>query len=160
MFGHQSRQLDALIDAPDVMPTLLGLCGLPMPETVEGLDFSRYMQGGEDPSDGAVLIMCPHPFGEWARPRNGGREYRGLRTHRYTYVRTLEGPWLFYDNHECPYQAKNLVNEPAYNQLRRDLDDWLQRKLDALGDEFLPGMDYIRKWNYTVNETGTVPYKN
>jgi arylsulfatase A-like enzyme len=160
MFGRQPGQLDALIDAPDVMPTLLGLCGLPIPEIVEGLDFSGYMQDGEDPSDGAALIMCPHPFGEWARPRNGGREYRGLRTHRYTYVRTLEGPWLLYDNHECPYQAKNLVNDSAYSQLREDLDDWLQRKLDALGDEFLPGMDYIRKWNYTVNETGTVPYKN
>jgi arylsulfatase A-like enzyme len=160
MFGDQPGQLDALIDAPDVMPTLLGLCDLPIPETVEGLDFSGYMQDGDDPSDGAVVIMCPHPFGEWARPRNGGREYRGLRTHRYTYVRTLEGPWLLYDNHECPYQAKNLVDDPAYSQLRQDLDDWLQRKLDALGDEFLPGMDYIRKWNYTVNETGTVPYKN
>jgi arylsulfatase A-like enzyme len=160
MFGRQPGQLDALIDAPDVMPTLLGLCGLPIPEIVEGLDFSGYMQDGEDPSDGAALIMCPHPFGEWARPGNGGREYRGLRTHRYTYVRTLEGPWLLYDNHECPYQAKNLVNDSAYSQLREDLDDWLQRKLDALGDEFLPGMDYIRKWNYTVNETGTVPYKN
>ncbi len=160
MFGRQSRQLDALIDAPDVMPTLLGLCGLPIPETVEGLDFSSYMQGGDNPSDGAALIMCPHPFGEWTRPRNGGREYRGLRTHRYTYVRTLEGPWLLYDNHECPYQAKNLVDDQAYSQLRQDLDDWLQKKFDALGDEFLPGMDYIRKWNYTVNETGTVPYKN
>ena len=142
------------------MPTLLGLCDLPIPETVEGLDFSGYMQDGDDPSDGAAVIMCPHPFGEWTRPRNNGREYRGIRTRRYTYVRTLEGPWLLYDNHECPYQAKNLVNDPAYSQLRQDLDDWLQRKLDALGDEFLPGMDYIRKWNYTVNETGTVPYKN
>ena len=160
MFGNQSKQLDALINAPDVMPTLLRLCGLPIPETVEGLDFSGYVQDEDDPSDGAVLIMCPHPFGEWARPRNGGREYRGLRTHRYTYVRTLEGPWLLYDNRECPYQAKNLVNDPAYGQLRQDMDDWLQRKLDVLGDEFLPGMDYIRKWNYTVNETGTVPYRN
>jgi hypothetical protein len=52
------------------------------------------------------------------------------------------------------------VNDPAYSQLRQDLDDWLQKKLDVLGDEFLPGMDYIRKWNYTVNETGTVPYAN
>ena len=157
MFGHQAKELDTLIDAPDILPTLLGLCNIPIPETVEGLDFSNYMQGGEDPSDGATVIMCPHPFGEWAR-RQYGREYRGLRTRQYTYVRTLEGPWLLYDNHEDSYQLNNLIDNPAYRQLQKDLDTWLQRKLDAMGDEFLTGMDYIRKWGYTVSETGTVPY--
>ncbi|MBC8232631.1 sulfatase [bacterium] len=156
-FGHRARDLGTHIDAPDILPTLLGLCGLPIPETVEGLDFSNYMQGGEDPSDGAAVIMCPHPFGEWVR-RQYGREYRGLRTRQYTYVRTLEGPWLLYDNHEDSYQLNNLIDNPAYRQLQKDLDAWLQRKLDAMGDEFLTGMDYIRKWDYTVSETGTVPY--
>lgn len=157
MFGGQSKELDAFINAPDILPTLLGLCNLPIPETVEGLDFSNYMQGGEDPSDGAAVIMCPHPFGEWAR-RQHGKEYRGLRTQRYTYVRTLEGPWLLYDNHDDPYQLNNLIDNPTYSRLQQDLDVHLQQKLDAMGDEFLPGMDYIRKWNYTVTETGTVPY--
>ena len=40
----------------------------------------------------------------------------------------------------------------------RELDAWLQRRLDAAGDEFLPGMEYIRRWGYPVDETGTVPY--
>jgi len=87
-----------------------------------------------------------------------GREYRGLRTRRYTYVRTLEGPWLLYDNNEDPYQLNNLIDNLKYSQVQQDLDAWLQRKLDAMGDEFMPGMDYIRKWNYIVNGTGTVPY--
>jgi arylsulfatase A-like enzyme len=158
LFGRQSRQLDALIDAPDVLPTLLGLCNLPIPETVEGLDYSSCMQGGENPSDGASVIACPHPFGEWARQTSGGVEYRGLRTRRYTYVRTLEGPWLLYDNREDPYQLNNLVNKPKYGQLQQDLDARLRQKLYAMRDEFLPGMDYIRKWDYTVNKTGTVRY--
>ncbi len=153
----QPKELDALIDVPDILPTLLGLCNIPIPETVEGLDFSNYMQDGEDPSDGAAVIICPHPFGEWVR-RQHGKEYRGLRTRRYTYVRTLEGPWLLYDNNEDPYQLNNLIDNPTYSRLQQDLDVHLQQKLDAMRDEFLPGMDYIRKWNYTVTETGTVPY--
>ncbi len=157
MFGGQPKELDALIDVPDILPTLLGLCNIPIPETVEGLDFSNYMQDGEDPSDGAAVIICPHPFGEWVR-RQHGKEYRGLRTRRYTYVRTLEGPWLLYDNNEDPYQLNNLIDNPTYSRLQQDLDVHLQQKLDAMRDEFLPGMDYIRKWNYTVTETGTVPY--
>lgn len=158
LLGRTSRELDALIDAPDILPTLLGLCGLPIPNSVEGLDFSSTIQGSEDPSDGAVVITCPHPFGQWNRRDHGGREYRGLRTKRYTYVRTLDGPWLLYDNLRDPYQLNNLIHVPEYKGLQEDLDGWLQRKLDVMGDEFRPGMEYIRKWGYTVDERGTVPY--
>jgi arylsulfatase A-like enzyme len=160
IFGHQPRQSDALIDAPDILPTLLGLCGLPIPKTTEGLDFSKYIQGGEDPSDGAALIMCLQPFGEWTQQTHGGREYRGIRTRQYTYVDTLEGAWLLYDNQEDPYQLKNLINNPTYSQLQNELSDWLQRKLKAMSDEFQPGSYYIQKWNYLIDKSGTVPYKN
>ncbi len=167
LLGHEGREVDALIDAPDIMPTLLGLSGLAIPGTVEGLDYSGYLQSGEDPSDtgpyglvwgGAALLMCPQPFGQWSAPRHGGREYRGLRTHRYTYTRTLDGPWLLFDNEHDPYQLENLVEAPAHAALVRELDDRLQRRLDAQGDEFLPGLEYIRRWGYPVDETGTVPY--
>jgi arylsulfatase A-like enzyme len=167
LLGREGREVKALIDAPDIMPTLLGLSGLAIPGSVEGLDYSGYMQGGENPSDtgpcgpvrgGAALLMCPQPFGQWSAPRHGGREYRGLRTQRYTYARTLDGPWLLFDDEQDPYQLENLVEEPAYAALVGELDDWLQRRLDALGDEFLPGLAYIRRWGYPVDETGTVPY--
>lgn len=32
--------------------------------------------------------------------------------------------------------------------------------LAALGDEFLPGMDSMRRWHYPVNDLETVPYAN
>ena len=159
LLGREGREVDAPIDIPDILPTLLGLCGMPIPETVEGLDFSEYLKGGEDPSDGAALLSCAQPFGQWW-PGRGGREYRGLRTRRYTYARSLDGPWLLYDNEEDPYQMDNLIDKPAYADLRGELDTWLQQKLDAMGDEFLPGMDYIRRWGYPVDERGTVPYTN
>ena len=151
---------DVPLNAPDIMPTLLGLCDLPIPETVEGLDYSGYVRGGADPGDGAAFLLCPHPFGEWATPRTGGRAYRGLRTGRHTYVRDLDGPWLLYDNDNDPYQQQNLAADPSMAGLRRDLDDLLVRKRARLGDEFLPGMEYIRRWGYEVDETGTVPYIN
>ena len=47
------------------MPTLLRLCKLPVPRSVQGLDFSGYLAGGKDPSDGAAAILCPAPFGQW-----------------------------------------------------------------------------------------------
>ena len=35
--GVKGRRLDAPINSEDLMPTLLGLCGVPIPKTVEGL---------------------------------------------------------------------------------------------------------------------------
>jgi arylsulfatase A-like enzyme len=156
--GARARQLDAPINSEDLMPTLLGLCGVPIPKTVEGLDYSRYIRGGKNPGDGATVIQCVSPFGEWVR-RNGGKEYRGLRTTRYTYVRDLNGPWLLYDNQTDPYQTNNLANHPKQARLQAKFDALLARKLKQRHDEFLPGEAYIKKWGYKVDANGTVPYE-
>lgn len=158
-FGTGASEPDALINSEDIMPTLLGLCHLPIPQTVEGLDFSGYLHGGSDPSDGAALISQIAPFGQWER-RVGGREFRGVRTRRYTYVRDLKGPWLFFDNQTDPYQMNNLAGDPAQAGVRAELDATLTRKLKAASDQFLPAEAYIRQWGYHVDANGTVPYRN
>jgi arylsulfatase A-like enzyme len=155
--GAMARRLDALISSEDLMPTLLGLCGVPIPGSVEGLDYSRYICGGKNPGDDAKVILCVAPFGEWLRV-NGGREYRSLRTLHYTYARDRHGPWLLYDNRADPYQTNNLANQPKFARLQRRLDALLTRKLMAQHDEFLPGEAYIKQWGYKVDTTGTVPY--
>lgn len=157
--GTNGHSANALISTEDIMPTLLGLCGVTIPKSVEGLDYSGYLRGGKSPSDGAKLISCVAPFGEWDR-RAAGREYRGIRTARYTYVRDLNGPWLLFDNQTDPYQTNNLANAADSAKFQKDLDATLTRKLEAAGDQFLPAGDYIKKWGYTVNKGGTVPYTN
>ena len=139
------------------MPTILGLSGVVIPDTVEGLDYSGYIRGGQSPYDGASMISCIAPFGQWARGV-GGREYRGIRTERYTYVRDLSGPWLLFDNDKDPFQLQNLVGQAGSAELQARLDTLLQSKLKAGGDQFLPGGDYIKRWGYTVDKNGTVPY--
>ena len=156
-FGLQSREIEALLDTPDILPTLLSLCEIPIPETVEGKDFTDAIEGGQDPSGGAALIYCPHPFGQFLRP-DGGREYRGLRTRTHTYARDLNGPWLLYDNEADPYQLENLVDRPEVATLQAELESQLQLRLDGRGDEFLPGETYVEHWGYPLDETGTVPF--
>jgi arylsulfatase A-like enzyme len=151
-------ETDALIDAQDIMPTLLSLSNIPVPDTVEGLDFSGHIRGNEDPSDGTALITCPHPFGQWTPQGYGGKEYRGLRTKQYTYVRDRNNPWLLYDNEADPFQMQNLADDPDSAVLRSKLDNALHRKLKEYKDEFLSGKEYIEKWGYIVDERGTVPF--
>ena len=155
--GAGGHVVDAPINAPDLMPTVLGLCGVEIPRTVEGLDLSGLARGQGGPPVEAALIMCVQPFGQWTRAQ-GGREYRGVRTRRYTFVRDLQGPWLLYDNEQDPYQMKNLVNQPGSAALQADLAAILARKLQETRDEFLPGPTYLKKWGYQVDASGTVPY--
>ena len=156
-YGRQAQETEVFLNAHDIMPTLLGACGLPIPDSVDGVDFSPAINGDSIPSEGA-LLACFHPFGEWSRAV-GGREYRGIRTARYTYCRSLDGPWLLYDNDLDPYQQENLVNRADRAALLQDLDALLQRELDAIGDDFREGMYYIEKWGYPLDNTGTVPFR-
>lgn len=155
--GITPRRVAATLNSEDVMPTLLSLCGLPIPKSVEGFDFSGAMRGGPDPSGGATIVRCISPFGEYTR-RRGGKEYRSLRTPSYTYVRDLNGPWLLYDNVADPYQTNNLVHRPEAASIQRELEDRLRRKLAEQKDQFRPGPDYVRQWGYLVDSNETVRY--
>jgi arylsulfatase A-like enzyme len=157
--GAEPQRRDALINSEDFMPTILGLCRVAIPATVEGRDYSAYLRDGRDPSDGAALLSCAAPFGQWSRLA-GGREYRGIRTRRYTYVRDLKGPWLLFDDETDPYQQTNLAGRPECTRLQAELEATLERKLAEAHDEFLPAQAYIRRWGYTVDANGTVPYRD
>jgi len=159
LFGLCGKQVDCPINTPDIPATLLHLCGLEAPPAMDGLDYAPFLLGDspQPPAEDA-LLACYQPFGEFNAVMHQGREYRGLRTRRYTYTRTLAGPWHLYDNEIDPYQQRNLVNLPEYAPIQQELEDRLQSKLADVGDEFLPGMEYIRRWGYPVDATGTVPY--
>lgn len=155
----EPRRVNAIIASEDFMPTLLGLCNIAIPPTVQGADYSGYLRGGKNPSGNIGLISCVAPFGEWNRGR-GGREFRGIRTGRFTYVRGLDGPWLLYDDASDPLQLTNLVNQPPAARWQADLEQKLGEKLRQTHDAFLPGGDYLKRWHYTVDASGTVPFEN
>ena len=146
--GRQRREIPIPIDAPDILPTLLGLCGLPELPTAEGVDFSPVIRGEAEPTgDEAALLSMAAEFTELRF--NDMRAYRGLRTRRHTYVRTLDGPWLLYDNEIDPYQMDNLIGRPEHAALQAALEARLQGRLDAMGDEFLDGQVYLERAGLT-----------
>jgi arylsulfatase A-like enzyme len=143
-FGRKGRRVSAPLNMPDIMPMLLSLAGIAIPEGVQGRDFSGAASGtaaGEP--DAAALISLPVPITE-AR-RYGFAEYRGLRTLRYTYVRSIKGPWLFYDNRQDPYQMHNLCNKSEAKSIQTSLDKQLESLLRAVNDDFLPARDYVAR---------------
>lgn len=142
--GRKSRRISNPSNVPDIMPTLLGMCGIAIPDGIEGLDFSGLIAGGAAPrGSDAALISLPAPITE-AR-RHGFAEYRGLRTRRHTYVRSIHGPWLLYDNQADPYQMHNLCGRAEHKKLQAELDRALDARLRERKDEFLPAAEYLRR---------------
>lgn len=149
--GATAKTIDLPLGTPDIMPTLLGLCNIPIPSTCEGDDLSGEILAASAPAgDRACLIMNPSPFGS----KKGFKEYRGVRTKRYTFVRKLDPasvPWLLYDNQVDPYQMNNLVNNPAYASIQADLDQQLEQLMCKTGDSFKTRSELL-------NETGYINY--
>ena len=140
----EAKEVAVPINTPDVLPTLLSIAGLPIPDHIEGEDMSKAITDDSFGSDKAALIINVSPFAAIREP------YRGIYTSRYAYVKILEGPWLLYDNVEDPLQMDNLIDKPGYEQLQAKMEAALQRELEKIGDEFRPREYYIDKWGYKL----------
>jgi len=47
---------DACLGTPDILPSVLGLMGLPIPDRVEGMDLSRLALGKGGPEPGEAFL--------------------------------------------------------------------------------------------------------
>ncbi len=148
------QSTDALINTPDLMPTLLSLSGLPTPTTVDGIDFAPATRGEEWDEPGSAFICNPCPFGE------PFPEWRGVRTKTHTYVETVDEPWLLYDNVADPFQQTDLQGHADHadvqGELKADLQDWLKR----LDDDFAPSDVICERLEYKVDKGSHMPYDN
>jgi arylsulfatase A-like enzyme len=119
-------QRDTLTAPVDLFPSLCGLCGVPIPRTVEGYDLSAAWQGvpGAFEQD-AVLTMN---FGAAYDYLVDGQEWRGVVTKKYSYSRWLSGEAELFDLRRDPLQMWNL----AGSQEARDVQARLERRLDEL----------------------------
>jgi arylsulfatase A-like enzyme len=97
--GHipAGRRCEALLCIVDIAPTILSLMGIEVPRDMEGTDLSAVILNSPGPEPTSVFLMDIVMMDEGFR--QGLREWRGLRTPRYTYARWAEGGgWMLYDN--------------------------------------------------------------
>jgi len=150
---EEGRVVRTPINTPDILPSLLSLAGVAVPDTVEGEDMSGLVRGERGEPNRAALFMAVAPFGA-----DDFKAYRGLRSSRYTYVRDSDGPWLLYDNREDPYQLANLIDNPDRADLQEELEAELQLQLKRIGDAFASKAEALAEWGYMVNPAGEIPY--
>lgn len=133
---------DILFNSVDVMPTLLSMCGAPIPKSVQGVDNSSHVlgKGGKKPES----VLLQRIMGGGGRKQGG--EWRGVRTQRYTYARWRDKGWMLYDNEKDPYQMNNLIDKPEAKAIQAKMDGELQKWLKRVGDKFEPQDVYMQRF--------------
>lgn len=126
----------ALMGAPDVMPTLCGLAGIPVSASCSGQDFSGHILGTGGPEPDVQLIMHISKDNASGGARHPAPLFRGIRTARYTYTVNENGPFHLFDNREDPYQMRNLIDTSDYAPLRQELHERLRELLAKAEDPF------------------------
>lgn len=142
----EPQTTDALLNTVDIMPTLLGLADLKVPETVRGEDLTGVLKGDGSGPDKAFL--CAYPGRKEALDlfeehelNNLAYGWRAVRTKEYVYVihrgyapnqQTIR---LLYDLKDDPYQLEpeefnRTPKEGVAKELEKELFVWLEEQKD------------------------------
>lgn len=132
-------QVDRMVLNQDVAPTVLDLCGVRPPATMQGRSMKPLLTG--DTRGWRTSFLYEYNFeNEFPYTPN----VRGVRTDRWKYIHYPEGEGLpdkhkaeLYDLRSDPHERRNLIDSPAHkntlNTLKRELAE-LQRRTGALPD--------------------------
>lgn len=153
----KGRMTNCLFSHVDFAPTLLSMCGVKPPRTMQGTDLSAVVRGEKDDGPDSAFLQIFGPFA------GGGLEdgWRGVRTHRYMYARFESKPWVLYDLQSDPYEMKNLVDDPSAKSLMAEMERKLNAWMTRTGDSWKydwhelvedKGRLYRFKTFYTVDE--------
>ena len=134
-YEHQNGMRDVLVNHVDITVTTLGLCGIDIPDWMQGTDYSGHRLRGKvvenAPESAYLQSVIPTGHGD-----SVDRPWRGvLTTDGWKYV-VLEGqPWLMFNLNEDPYEQVNLAFNSRFKaereRLQRLLTDWIERTGDS-----------------------------
>lgn len=127
------RTPDAPLSHVDMVPTLLGLCGV-KPRNMHGFDYSAYMRAGTraQPRTPDFAYMMSHGKTEL----NEYNPWRGLRSRQWKYARYRDRPWMLHDLATDPYEMNNLVADSQYRKLMARFDRDIESLMKRTGDRW------------------------
>ena len=117
----------------DTMPTLLELCGLTIPDAVQGTSYLSLLDGDAQPTRGEVyyeIIM------QREGPESVPVPERGVRTRDWLYVRTGNAPTTLFDLRSDPLEMSNLVDDANHRDEAAELDRLLRDHMARTDDDW------------------------
>lgn len=143
-YGDIKGITDTVLSGVDIMPTLLSILDLKIPNTVEGNSLKEDIEGIKDSDNDALISAYPgaiKAINEFKKEKLNYLEYgwRAIKTKNHTFV-VNKGykPYekvekLLYDNKKDKYQL-NPIQEK--NSIFKELENKLKEKLSKLNDKF------------------------
>jgi arylsulfatase A-like enzyme len=107
--GATPRRIDGIVEMVDLLPTLLELCGIPVPRVMAGCSFAADLLAGRDPA-GREDAIATHDPGHLM-----------LRTATHKYIRWASGGEALFDLEKDPGEFVNVARSPAYRETRHAL---------------------------------------
>lgn len=135
---------DAVLNHVDLAPTTLGLCGIPVPEMMQGHDYSAHCirpgapehkgpPARDQEPDSAYLQQIPRKM----HRHSVNRAWRGVVTRDgWKYVCTPGNDWLLFNTAADPYEQANYVYDRAFQQQKERCHERLARWIEETGDAF------------------------
>jgi iduronate 2-sulfatase len=106
---------DRTVDFMSIYPTLCDLCGLAVPEHVEGT---------------TIRALLADPKAPWDRPALTTFRFQNhaVRNDRWRYIRYADGSEELYDESKDPMEWTNLAADSRYADIKVDLARWLPKE--------------------------------
>jgi len=157
------KRIDMLLSNLDFAPTILDLCGIPIPTKMQGRSMLPVIRGESDRLHDWIFVEQTY--------HAAYDPLRGVRTERFKYIRSFEKrPFWFppnvdggfskevarrlgyfskprpsemlFDLHADPIERENLAADPSYSdvlrKMRAILEDWMRRTADPLLKGYVP----------------------
>ncbi len=124
--GGKKGKIDQMVQNIDYAPTFLELAGAPIPDDIQGVSLLPLLKG-ENPTDWRTSLY--YHYYEYPAEHMVKRHY-GVRNDRYKLIHFYNDidEWELYDLQEDPYELNNIYANPAYHDVKKQM----QHELDSL----------------------------
>lgn len=103
------------VELLDLYPTLAGLCGLPIPDALEGHSLLPQLTHAE----------ARRP---WPAITTHNQGNHSIRSEHWRYIRYADGSEELYDHRVDPHEWTNVVHQPKWAGVVREHAGWLPRR--------------------------------
>jgi arylsulfatase A-like enzyme len=125
-----SGDISGMVQNIDLAPTFLEMAGVTPPDEMQGMSLVPLLR---DSKPGRWRDALYYHYYEYPA-EHAVRKHYGIRTDRYKLIHFYDDidQWELYDLTEDPHEMHNLIDDPGYDKIEKDL----RKRLDALRKQY------------------------
>jgi arylsulfatase A-like enzyme len=125
-----SGDISEMVQNIDLAPTFLEMAGVIPPDEMQGISLVPLLRGSKP---GRWRDALYYHYYEYPA-EHAVRKHYGIRTDRYKLIHFYDDidQWELYDLTTDPHEMHNLINDPGYDKIEKDL----RKRLDGLRKQY------------------------